>query len=83
MDDLNQRLGQLISAKRIEAGLSQEQLAEAAGLHWTYVSGIERGKRNPSVAVLVRLGAALGTTGSALLSKAELHGDWRGTDRSS
>ncbi len=71
VDDLNQRLGQLIGARRIEAGLTQEELADRAGLHWTYVSGIERGRRNPSVAVLIRIGAALGTTGWELLRDAE------------
>lgn len=72
MDDLNRRLGRVISRRRVDAGLSQEELSERAGLHVTYLSGIERGKRNPSVAVLVRVGSALGILGSALLEEAEV-----------
>lgn len=41
---------------------TQESLAERADLDPTYISGIERGVRNPSVLSLVRVGAALGVT---------------------
>lgn len=44
---------------RERLNLSQEQLAERADLHWTYVSGIERGQRNPGLNILVRLARAL------------------------
>lgn len=37
------------------------QLAERAGLHFTYVSDVERGRRNPSLLTALRLAAALGT----------------------
>lgn len=40
-------------------GLTQEQLAERADLHWTYVSGIERGQRNVSIVKLYRIATAL------------------------
>ena len=40
--------------------LSQEQLAERAALHWTYISGIERGQRSPTLNILGRLAHALG-----------------------
>jgi transcriptional regulator with XRE-family HTH domain len=43
----------------VALGLSQESLAERAGLHWTYVSGIERGRRNPGLNTLTALAAAL------------------------
>jgi len=51
--------------------LSQEELAERAALHWTYVSQLERGKRNISVDALARLGTELGTVGSNLMREAE------------
>lgn len=41
------------------AGLSQEELADAAGLHRTYVSGVERGVRNPTVEVLDKIAKPL------------------------
>lgn len=53
------------------AGLSQEMLAERSGLHWTYVSQVERGKRNISVEALRRIGSALDISASTLLSEAE------------
>lgn len=52
-------LGRNIRARRAERNLSQEQLGFASGLDRTYVSGLERGKRNPSFVVLFRLAHAL------------------------
>ena len=40
-------------------GLTQEELAEAADLHWTYISGIERGIRNVTILKLSRIATAL------------------------
>lgn len=68
MDDLRPALGRRVRILRQRKALSQEQLAEAAQLHWTYVSGIERGKRNPGLNTLGRLARALGITLSKLLS---------------
>ena len=44
---------------RVERGLTQENLALDAGIDLTYLGGIERGRRNPSVAVIGRLAASL------------------------
>jgi transcriptional regulator with XRE-family HTH domain len=52
-------------------GLSQEALAEEAGIHRNYVGLLERGQRMPSILVVQQLAAALGTTMSALLKKVE------------
>jgi len=53
---------------RLERGLSQEQLAFAAEIDLTYLGGIERGKRNPSLMVIVRIAAALKSSPRDLLS---------------
>jgi transcriptional regulator with XRE-family HTH domain len=53
--------GQNIRKQRSEQGLSQEALADKADLDSTYISGIERGVRNPSLLSIVRIAKALGT----------------------
>jgi len=65
------RLGHVIRQHRLAVKLSQEQLAERIGLHWTYVSQVERGKRNVSVDSLRRIGEALALPGWRLLREAE------------
>ena len=57
-----------MQALRGEIGLSQDELAHRAGLHRTYVSGVERGVRNPTVTVLDKLAKALGVSLSTLLA---------------
>lgn len=64
-------LGHTIRRQRKAAGPSQEGLAERAGLHWTYISEIETGKRNISVGVLRRIADALGIRTSQLVIEAE------------
>jgi transcriptional regulator with XRE-family HTH domain len=51
--------------------LSQEELGFRAGLDRTYVSGVERGVRNPTLKVVGRLAKALGTPASKLLAAAQ------------
>ena len=63
--------GNALRRARAGAGLTQEALAEASGLDRTYVSGAERGIRNPSLATLARLCDGLGISLSDLL--AEVH----------
>lgn len=57
--DLRQRVGLNVAELRKAKGLSQEELAHRASVHQTYVSGVERGRRNPSIMVLGRIVAAL------------------------
>lgn len=58
--DVLKRIGRNVRRLREAKGLSQEQLAFEADMHRTYVSGIERGVRNPTATVLQRLATALG-----------------------
>jgi len=57
--DPRQPLGRAIRARRHALGLTQEQLAEKADLHWTYISGIERGVRNVTIVNLFQIALAL------------------------
>ena len=59
--------GSRLRAVRTEAGLSQMALADLAGLHFTYVSSVERGERNVSLENIVRLAAALDINPSRLV----------------
>lgn len=59
-------LGQNVRRRREARELTQERLAEKAGLDPTYISGIERGLRNPCIVNVARLAKALGLTTSAL-----------------
>jgi transcriptional regulator with XRE-family HTH domain len=51
--------GQNVRKMRVASGLTQERLAEKADLDPTYISGIERGVRNPSLLIISRLARAL------------------------
>lgn len=52
--------GNAVRKRRRDAGLSQEALAHLASLDRTYISGIERGVRNPSLENIVRIAEGLG-----------------------
>jgi transcriptional regulator with XRE-family HTH domain len=57
--DVRRRVGLNVKNVRRKRGLSQEGLAFECGLHRTYVSGVERGIRNPTVVVLEKIAEAL------------------------
>jgi transcriptional regulator with XRE-family HTH domain len=57
---------------RVGKGISQEALAVDAGIDRTYVSRLERGLENPTVAVLERLAGALNCEAADLLDKAKV-----------
>jgi transcriptional regulator with XRE-family HTH domain len=70
-NDIREKFGFAIKAKRAELKISQEQLAEKAGLHRTYVGDIERGERNPSLINIERIAKALGFSLSDLFKGLE------------
>lgn len=65
--DIRKQLGLNVQRIRREKGLSQEELAFQSGLHRTYVSGVERGVRNPTVVVIQKFAGALGVAPEELL----------------
>jgi transcriptional regulator with XRE-family HTH domain len=66
------RLGAAFADAVRRRGLSQEALAEAAGIHHTYVNLVERGARKPTIEVADNIARALGIKLSILSSEAEL-----------
>jgi transcriptional regulator with XRE-family HTH domain len=68
--DIRRQVGQNVRLFRSRLGISQEELAFRSGLHRTYVSGVERGIRNPTALIIDRLAKALtGTAKSGLGTK--------------
>lgn len=67
---LRSQLGRAIAARRKARGLTQEQLAEAAGFSPVWTGQLERGDGLPALDGLVRIAEALGTDASALLAQA-------------
>ncbi len=67
--DIREQVGCNVRRLRESKGWSQEELAFETGLHRTYISGIERGVRNPTVVVLDRIAGKLGVEPDRLLVK--------------
>lgn len=59
--------GKIIRILREGKGLSQEDFAEVVGIHRTYIGGIERGERNPTLTTIHKLAKALNVKSSELL----------------
>lgn len=68
--DVRRRLGLNLKKLREEQGFSQESFADHCGLHRTYISGIERGVRNPTVIILDKIAKALKVPAGQLLDEA-------------
>jgi transcriptional regulator with XRE-family HTH domain len=62
------QLGRRVRELRVQRGWTQEELAARAGKHWTYIGGIERGERNPTVLVLADVARAFSVGISDLFS---------------
>ena len=71
MTEINQALGKVISKYRTGAKISQEELADRAGIHRTYVSQIERGLKSPTLSILLKISKSLNTTASILIAEIE------------
>ncbi len=69
MDDWRSIVGGNVRRMRQIAGMTQEQLAFEARIDLTYVGGIERGRRNPSLLVIVRIAEALKVEPESLLER--------------
>jgi len=65
-------LGQLVKQRRVALKISQEELGLRANLDRTYISGVERGLRNPSLTALTSLASGLGITVANLLDNLEI-----------
>ena len=60
--DMRQLVGTNLKRIRQEKGLTQEQLAEVSGFSQQYISGLEQGRRNPTIVSLYELATALGVS---------------------
>ncbi len=78
METVQERFGEKVRRVRRARGLSQEELAHRAGVHRTYLGGIERGERNPSLKNMAGIAEALGVTLSDLF---RFEGEDRGSLR--
>jgi transcriptional regulator with XRE-family HTH domain len=78
---LEEVFGDVLRAVRKRRGLSQETLGFESGYHPTYISQLERGKKSASLKTIMRLAAALKTSGSGLLRRVETRVHGCGTAR--
>lgn len=68
ISEATSEFGRRVRARRETLGWSQERLADQAGLHWTFVGQVERGRRNLTLHNIVRLAAALGCDAGELVN---------------
>lgn len=69
--DIQERFGYAVKMRRESLGLNQEELADKAGIHRTYLSDVERGTRNLSLVNIEKLAAALSWKMSSLFQNVE------------
>lgn len=73
MDNLLKAFGQKVREKRGEKGMSQEALADAAGLDRSYLGSVERGERNIALRNIFKIARALDMSASDLLKDISGH----------
>lgn len=71
MSSILSTIGSNIKNHRLSCGLSQEKLAEIAGLHRTYIGSVERGERNISAKNIEKIAEVLGVEAFQLLQKTD------------
>lgn len=71
LDGLGTQFGEVIRQRRVARALSQESLAHLCGLHRTYISDLERGRKSASLNAIVALARALKIMPSTLIREAE------------
>ncbi|HEY6335339.1 MAG TPA: helix-turn-helix transcriptional regulator [Alphaproteobacteria bacterium] len=69
--DVRKVIGENLRRSRVSQDLTQEVVAERMGLDRAYISGLERGERNPTAITLWRLATALGIEPAELLKRPE------------
>jgi transcriptional regulator with XRE-family HTH domain len=67
--EIKHLLGANVRRLRESMGWSQDKLSEKSGLHRTYISGIERGIRNPTISIVDQVARSLNVTVSALFKE--------------
>ena len=67
------RFGEAVRKARTVAGMTQEDLADKSGLDRSYVGGVERGERNPTLSVIEKISNGLGLSLSELFSSYQTH----------
>jgi transcriptional regulator with XRE-family HTH domain len=70
--ELLERIGRVVTARRRKMGHSQESFADHVGMHRTYMGCIERGEKNLQLATLLRIAQGLGVQLSRLIADAEI-----------
>ena len=66
--------GQVVRDLRVERGFSQEEFAYRAGIHRTYMTHVERGTKNPTIAVVAKIARALEVELSTIWFEVERRG---------
>ncbi len=67
MAEISSKLGQNLKRIRMKKKMSQGDIARVLDVHRAYISGIENGKRNPTLATIQKLANALGVSADELL----------------
>ena len=60
--DMRKLVGRNVQTIRQKNGLTQEQLAEISGFSQQYISGLEKGRRNPTIVTIYEIASALGVS---------------------